>query len=111
MCGGMATYRGENAAALGQGTTMPVWAFRAEPDTMVSINGPNCRSRQSDGVAGGAHVHFTRYRIVPDDLGHGCWTSWYQTPELHEWLLKHENHELAAKGLDWTWHVPSTRLA
>ena len=99
MCGGMFPYGGKGAADYASRIIMPTWVFHAESDCMVLIDESEIAVEAVKQV--NPQVRFTRYPDAPDALGHDCWTTAYGSPELHGWLLGHQNRELASHGLEW----------
>jgi hypothetical protein len=63
---------------------LPAWVFHGQQDREVpfgrSVELVEARKRV------GGRVRFTPY----PDLGHDCWTTTYNYPELYEWLLKQQ---------------------
>jgi len=65
--------------------SLGVWAFHGGKDPIV----PLAESQRMVDVAKKLGVQDVKLTVIPD-ASHDCWTEAYKTPELYDWLLKHE---------------------
>ena len=62
----------------------PIWAFHGTADPVVPVD-ESRKLVNSLHQAGNRSVRLTEY----EGMGHDCWTTTYQIPELYEWMFKH----------------------
>jgi predicted peptidase len=68
--------------------TLGIWAFHGAKDPVVPLS----ESERMVEAAKKAGVKEVKLTVYPE-AGHDSWTETYKSPELYEWLLKHDRGE------------------